>query len=659
MVSKLTIAFVFCAYLGLVPARAQTTAPTATILLADGTSQTVTLSTDQTTPINANAYVGDNVKITVNVANPSSPTNPNGVITWGPPQPASLNFLVNGSLTTTPPTKTAIAIVQPTNLNRIVLPITIASSASGVPAVTYYVVIQPKPYASLAFASIVPTVLAIGEKYKADLVAHRFAGDTSAAGPISVSWQVVSGTGALGFLSGTPVLTTPPVATALAPSQTLVGIKEGQATLKVAESDTSTADLTLPSSTVTTTVAAPTLTVTGVPATVTAGMNFGLKLQMIVKDGNGNDRTVNPANCAGTVKWSLRPDDGSVTVDPNGNLSAVKDTTESISVTATYTFQDTTVSSPAVTVPLRATAQTLTIELPQGSTVPPGGEIDLKAHLKDNSNTDLLAVANASGTTGSGISVSAQTDDTTVATAVVDQTNRALIHVYGQSAGTVKVTVAVTDTAAASNGGATGTASATPFSQTVTLQVVNVGGFQPIKVALDPMDDKTTKALFGSAISNHYFVMRVRILNNLPNSPNASDQGKSILAYSGSIETAVEFEKKRTSNFATQDKAAHETEPRDDGHWIPLEDNDVLEDFSMTRQNDDNAIPPRYLPGRGEAIDAKGQIEPLQVNYILTQYGSVPAKPCSCSFQPWVHLAQRRLGRSTQIRTLKPLTVLR
>jgi hypothetical protein len=71
-----------------------------------------------------------------------------------------------------------------------------------------------------------------------------------------------------------------------------------------------------------------------------------------------------------------------------------------------------------------------------------------------------------------------------------------------------------------------------------------VVGFSFIKVKLNIMDERTAGDLYGRVTSQEYYVLTVRLFNNLRDEITKQFTGDSILAYSSSIEVAVGLEKK-------------------------------------------------------------------------------------------------------------------
>ncbi|MBZ5627694.1 MAG: hypothetical protein LAO06_02390 [Acidobacteriia bacterium] len=83
-----------------------------------------------------------------------------------------------------------------------------------------------------------------------------------------------------------------------------------------------------------------------------------------------------------------------------------------------------------------------------------------------------------------------------------------------------------------------------PLSTDIFIKPALVADFRPIKVKLEPMDDKTVDALFGSGMRKNYWVMRIRLNNNLRDEASDKLLGSSILVFSESMEMAVALEKR-------------------------------------------------------------------------------------------------------------------
>jgi hypothetical protein len=78
----------------------------------------------------------------------------------------------------------------------------------------------------------------------------------------------------------------------------------------------------------------------------------------------------------------------------------------------------------------------------------------------------------------------------------------------------------------------------------VFIRMGDIAKFAPLKVKLNIMDQRTAKDLYGGVTSDEYYVLTVRLFNNLKDEDTKQYFGSSILAYSASVEVAVGLEKK-------------------------------------------------------------------------------------------------------------------
>jgi hypothetical protein len=78
----------------------------------------------------------------------------------------------------------------------------------------------------------------------------------------------------------------------------------------------------------------------------------------------------------------------------------------------------------------------------------------------------------------------------------------------------------------------------------IFVRMASVSKFAPIRVKLNLMDAVTASDLYGKVLSDEYYVLTVRLFNNLRDDTTRESTGDSILAYSSSIEVAVGIEKK-------------------------------------------------------------------------------------------------------------------
>lgn len=78
----------------------------------------------------------------------------------------------------------------------------------------------------------------------------------------------------------------------------------------------------------------------------------------------------------------------------------------------------------------------------------------------------------------------------------------------------------------------------------VVIRMGRAAKFQLLDVKMNVMDARTVNDLYGGVTNDEYYVMNVRLFNNLKDPDSKEYIGTSILAYSSSIEIAVGLEKK-------------------------------------------------------------------------------------------------------------------
>ena len=76
------------------------------------------------------------------------------------------------------------------------------------------------------------------------------------------------------------------------------------------------------------------------------------------------------------------------------------------------------------------------------------------------------------------------------------------------------------------------------------VRFLEIEKFAKLDVKINIMDDRTAKDLYGSVAAKDYYVLMVRLFNNLLDEKTKQPTGNSIIAYSGSMEVAVGLEKK-------------------------------------------------------------------------------------------------------------------
>ncbi len=91
---------------------------------------------------------------------------------------------------------------------------------------------------------------------------------------------------------------------------------------------------------------------------------------------------------------------------------------------------------------------------------------------------------------------------------------------------------------------ATATVENKPTRSTMIVRMGRVDKFAPLRVKLNLMDSRTVNDLYGAVTNDEYYALTVRLFNNLKDQDTKEYIGSSILAYSSSIEVAVQLEKK-------------------------------------------------------------------------------------------------------------------
>jgi hypothetical protein len=125
------------------------------------------------------------------------------------------------------------------------------------------------------------------------------------------------------------------------------------------------------------------------------------------------------------------------------------------------------------------------------------------------------------------------------------------------------------------------TAQAVGGSETIRgeayVQLREVTKFQPLSVKLNVMDQTTAKDLYGRVAADEYYILMVRLFNDLRDDETKKYTGASIIVYSGSIEVAVNLEKQydKKSNSAKRKAANPTPSPTDsyisDGRWYEVD----------------------------------------------------------------------------------------
>lgn len=172
------------------------------------------------------------------------------------------------------------------------------------------------------------------------------------------------------------------------------------------------------------------------------------------------------------------------------------------------------------------------------------------------------------------------------------------------------------------------------------VQLSQVTKFMPMKVKLNVMDYRTASDLYGKVTADEYYVLLVRLFNDLMDEKTNEYTGDSILAYSGSIEVAVQLQKQfdKGSNTAvlTPNPNPAPSPAPSDGKWYPLTSADL------------NGIAYAYNgPTLSPTPDLKPDEEP-------TCKGTITYRPLT--FEMMVNTVDRRDERSFRARTFQLLS---
>lgn len=171
------------------------------------------------------------------------------------------------------------------------------------------------------------------------------------------------------------------------------------------------------------------------------------------------------------------------------------------------------------------------------------------------------------------------------------------------------------------------------------VQLGQVTKFVPMKVKLNVMDYRTASDLYGKVTGDEYYVLLVRLFNDLVDEKSSQYAGDSILAYSGSIEVAVQLQKQFDKGSNTAPAASPSPSPApSDGKWYSV----TAEDFKgiARAHNDPTSSPPP---------DLKPDEDP-------TCKGTVTYRPLT--FEMMVNTVDRRDERSLRSRTFQLLNFI-
>ena len=171
------------------------------------------------------------------------------------------------------------------------------------------------------------------------------------------------------------------------------------------------------------------------------------------------------------------------------------------------------------------------------------------------------------------------------------------------------------------------------------VQLGQVTKFVPMKVKLNVMDYRTASDLYGKVTGDEYYVLLVRLFNDLVDEKTNQYAGDSILAYSGSIEVAVQLQKQFDKGSKTAPAASPNPSPApSDGKW-----------YSVTAEDLKGIARPYNDPTPSPTPVLKPEEDP-------TCKGTVTYRPLT--FEMMVNTVDRRDERSFRARTFQLLNFI-
>lgn len=180
------------------------------------------------------------------------------------------------------------------------------------------------------------------------------------------------------------------------------------------------------------------------------------------------------------------------------------------------------------------------------------------------------------------------------------------------------------------------------------LRLRRIKGFQLLAVKINIMDKQTAQDLYGKVASNEYYILTVRMFNNLKDDQTGRYTGDSIIVYSGSIELAVNLEKQYDNGSKSAKKV--QTKPSDpeptasyidDGRWYQV---DAVKDLYGIANN---KIEPRKL-------SSKERIREPNADPVCE--GTITYRPLT--FEMVVNTVDRRDKRSVRSRVFDSLELV-
>lgn len=120
------------------------------------------------------------------------------------------------------------------------------------------------------------------------------------------------------------------------------------------------------------------------------------------------------------------------------------------------------------------------------------------------------------------------------------------------------------------------------------LRLRRIKGFHPLSVKINIMDKTTAQDLYGRVASDEYYILTVRMFNDLKDDETGRYTGDAIIVYSGSIELAVNLEKQYDDRSNSAKKKTGKPDEGDttasyfaDGRWYqvdPIQDLEAVTD---------------------------------------------------------------------------------
>lgn len=179
------------------------------------------------------------------------------------------------------------------------------------------------------------------------------------------------------------------------------------------------------------------------------------------------------------------------------------------------------------------------------------------------------------------------------------------------------------------------------------LRLRRVKGFHPLSVKINIVDKQTAEDLYGRVAHNEYYILTVRMFNDLKDDETGKFTGDAIIVYSGSIELAVNLEKqydeksksakKKTNKNESDTKASYIA----DGRWYEV---DPLEDLK-------GIIDPAY--SKADLLDKQKVLSHSQDNVCK---GTITYRPLT--FEMVVNTVDRRDKRSRRSRVFDALELV-